>query len=76
LTIFRLPAHRAYSPEGRKWSNPIAFGEEVHKKIFEIVITILCEQDILLRFFSAAGGLSILTFFWKVRINRLILKIL
>jgi hypothetical protein len=27
LTIFRLPARRAYSPEGRKWSNPIAFGE-------------------------------------------------
>jgi hypothetical protein len=30
LTVFRPPAHRAYGPEGRKRSNPIAFGEEIH----------------------------------------------
>jgi hypothetical protein len=29
LTIFRPPARWAYAPEGRKWSNLIAFGEVV-----------------------------------------------
>jgi hypothetical protein len=55
---------------------PYRLRRGIHGYLFLVRRMTLCEHSILMRSFSAGGGLSFFTFFRKVKIIKIILEIL